>query len=70
MNNAQTQIENAQADIQQRVDEAIQTAQQTADDASNAVAKTSIWTFIGLVLSAVVAVFSGLAGTALLNGKK
>ena len=70
LNNAQTQIENAQADIQQRVDEAIQTAQQTADDASNAVAKTSIWTFIGLVLSAVVAVFSGLAGTALLNGKK
>lgn len=70
LEDAQMKVEQVQADLEQTVDETVTTVQQTADDATNTVAVTSVWTFVGLVLSAVVAVFSGIAGTAISNGKK
>ena len=46
----------------QDLDETIKDARETADDATNATAKASIWGFIAMVISLVIASYGGLLG--------
>lgn len=61
----QTQLKNAGENIKQAkqdLDETIKDARETADDATNATAKASIWGFIAMVISLVIASYGGLLG--------
>lgn len=58
LDDAAVAVENAKAELSQKVEQ----AKDVADDASNAVAKTSIWTFIAMILSMVLTSIFGLIG--------
>jgi len=59
LNVASAKIEEAKGDIQQ----AVQDTKETAGQASDTIAKTSIWAFIGLLLALILTSIAGVAGS-------
>lgn len=61
LDRAAVQIEEAKASVQEGVED----ARETAEDVSNTTAKASIWTFVALVVSAVITAYAGVFGSRL-----
>lgn len=59
LNAAADQVEESKQDIQQAVED----ARKTAGEVSDTIAKTSIWTFIGLAVAMVLTIFTGAKGS-------
>lgn len=67
---AQEQIETAQTNLEKAkndLDKTIKEARQKAEDASNTVAKASIWGFIAMILGMVITSLAGMWGSNLVN---
>ncbi|MCA5011476.1 MULTISPECIES: hypothetical protein [unclassified Enterococcus] len=67
---AQKQIETAQTNLEKAkddLDETIKEAREKAEDASNTVAKASVWSFIAMVLGMVITSFAGMWGANLVK---
>lgn len=67
---AQTQIETAQTNLEKAkddLDKTIKEARQKAEDASNTVAKASVWSFVAMILGMVITSLAGMWGSNLVK---
>lgn len=63
---AQEQVENLKVGLEKaeaQLNETVQQARQTAENATDAVSKTSIYVFIGLLLAMILTAFMGIVGS-------